>query len=332
MTDGDVSNDQALLILGDWQVLLHADTNSAKALLTHFINHCQAFISRRSVSSSLMFGHLFISDPSSLEESEILVWWPVCDYFYWMKYWETIKIAYRQFYKPVGLERARARGKPNPFALFWSDSNDSDNFPPLYNHQINHRLISLIINEPDKSSYIKIFESTFILASQFHIDHGGICLHSAAVARGKDGFLFLGKSEAGKSTVSRLSVEIGYPALGDDLNFIIRDEDNQYRLAASPSPIISSVGYSDLRPPLRGIFTLVQDKQDALVPVQSMKIAQVLFKEFLQETPYVRRMSDKYIKLGFQVCCNIARSVPGYELHFRKKPDFWKLINEEFPE
>lgn len=155
-------------------------------------------------------------------------------------------------------------------------------------------------------------------------------MHSSAIARGQKGFLFLGNSEAGKTTVARLSVGLGYPALGDDINFVLRDGKSGYHLVAAPSPVLSPVGYSSLRPSLRGIFSLVQDERDHLVPMSSKQIAQVLFDQFLHKTPYTKKLPDQAIELAFRTCCTIARTVPGYELHFRKSPDFWKVIDAEF--
>jgi len=76
----------------------------------------------------------------------------------------------------------------------------------------------------------------------------------------------------------------------------------------------------------------VKDEYDALNPLQPEQVARALFKEFYQETPHIRKFSDEFIKLGFQICCDIARKIPGYELHFRKSHDFWKLIDEQFPD
>ena len=147
------------------------------------------------------------------------------------------------------------------------------------------------------------------LSMGWHLNHGSIFLHSAGVVHNEKGFLFLGKSGAGKSTVARLSSALGYPALGDDLNFVLYDENLKgYRLAACPSPVVSPVGYAMERPPLRLVLKLVQDKTDFLVPLKTEALARALFEAFLQETPYVNRLPDDLIGLGFRVACDIART------------------------
>lgn len=40
---------------------------------------------------------------------------------------------------------------------------------------------------------------------------------------------------------------------------------------------------------------------------------------------------DDLLKIAFNISSKVARTIPSYELHFCKKPDFWKLIDVRFP-
>jgi len=40
----------------------------------------------------------------------------------------------------------------------------------------------------------------------------------------------------------------------------------------------------------------------------------------------------EYLRRSIRTIGDLARTIPGYELHFRKSPDFWKLIDAEFPD
>lgn len=194
----------------------------------------------------------------------------------------------------------------------------------------NTASFGLVIEEPDDDSYLRIYGYSLFLAAWWHAVWGELCLHSSAVARGEDGFLFLGDSEAGKTSVAQLSAAVGRSALGDDLNFVIRDGENGHLLAAAPSSSRSPTGYSTLRPRLRGIFVLVQDDSDRLVPMSSRRTARALFDALVQ-VPFNRRLPADAVEFAFHTIGGIARSILGYELHFRKSPDFWKLIDEQFP-
>ena len=322
-----------LLELGDWKVYLFAEIPNAKLYLSKFKDHFHDFVTYN-IHPSLNVGWMLIVRSSSLGSLDTLVWWPPYDQMTGMVFPKHLSMVYQRFSSPKSQLHLENIQHAPPFRMFLSDLriSESDRHFINNNQQTTYPTIFLILDESAEFSHLHIFGAALSLSTQWHLKRGSICLHSAAVTRRNDGFLFLGASEAGKTTVSQLSTEIGYPALGDDLNFIINDQDGIYRLAASPSPNISPVGYSRFRPPLKGIFTLVKDGYDALNPLQPIQLSRALFKQFYQETPHVRKFSDEFINLGFQICCDIARKIPGYELHFRKSHDFWKLIDEQFPD
>lgn len=264
------------------------------------------------------------SFPFFLSESD----WPD-----WQVFSNALGVAYNRFKQARCLDLTQTPANDDLFRFAWQKSGQKDNVDFPSNAKQPRHFYALALENINEQTHFKIFGYLLFLSIGWHLDHGSIFLHSAAVVYKKKGFLFLGESGAGKSTVARLSASLGYPALGDDLNFVLYEENLKgYRLAASPSPVVSPVGYAMDRPPLRLVLKLVQDKTDFLVPLKTEVMARALFDAFLQETPYVNRLPDELLGLGFRVACNMARSVPGYELHFRKSPDFWKLIDEKIPE
>jgi hypothetical protein len=319
----------ALFRLGGWQAFLYACTPNAEVPVQRFRDSFRAFL-----TPPVDFGgvrHLVIADPPESSEQPHPIWLLESDRSAWTEFYETWTDAYRQFCW------ARSLGVTTPsemFAFSWPrpgrEGEGSFGFSPK--GEPSSQFSILVIEEPDtEASYLKIFGFSFLLATQWHVERGGLGLHCCAVARRSDGFLFLGDSEAGKTTVARLSASIGHQVLGDDLNFIVRDGEVGYRLAASPSPKLSPVGYSARRPLLRGMFTLIKDGSDYLAPLSPIRTARALFDGFLDQTPHIRGLPDKMVGLAFQVACDVARRVPGYELHFRKSSNFWGLINERFP-
>lgn len=57
-----------------------------------------------------------------------------------------------------------------------------------------------------------------VLVAHRVLEAGGVLLHSAAVATAEGAWLFVGRSGAGKTTLSRLSLVAGYEVLSDELN------------------------------------------------------------------------------------------------------------------
>jgi hypothetical protein len=176
----------------------------------------------------------------------------------------------------------------------------------------------------------RILFSVMLLATWWHVLNGGLCLHAAAVSRNKQGFLFLGKSGAGKSTLSTLSSEIGIPVLAEDRVFLL-NQHSSYMLAAGPHPTTEYVHYSNLRPNLRGIFILEKDRTNYIKPTPHSKAAKYLFAAFLQNSAS-SYLPASAMDLAFKTISCIARQIPTFELHFRKSPDFWRLIDERFPD
>lgn len=182
----------------------------------------------------------------------------------------------------------------------------------------------------DSQLYSELSSCLLLISTWWHALHGGLLLHASAVADGDKGFLFLGKSGAGKSTVASLAIGLEKQVVADDTILLSRNHRGDYLLRYAPRIWPQITTDPSLHPSLRGIFTLVQDNEDYLVPHSPISLAKALVKGYqhthsLQIPIQARRSS-------FQAISEISRRVPGYELHFRKTPDFWKLIDERFPD
>jgi hypothetical protein len=82
--------------------------------------------------------------------------------------------------------------------------------------------------------------------------------------------------------------------------------------------------------PIRAIFFVVQANEDCLIPLSQVRAARMLLDRF-SEVVFLR-LSPKMQTQVFVQISSLARGVPAYELYFRKSPDFWKLIDEHFPD
>jgi len=253
-----------------------------------------------------------------------------------LPFWEFFKhealVQYSSYYSAA---RNNHRQRQKEFFCFsWITDREAipKPAPPTGHTPVNWLFIALLETKgarPISSATIRSY--LFFLITEEIVRKGGFCVHSAALARKNDGFLFLGRSGAGKSTVAALGSEIGFSALGDDLNFILKEESGGFSLLASPSPSSPGFKFSLTKPELTAIFQLVQDKNDYLLPMKPIQAAQLLFDGFLKQSPYIQQMPDERIAQSFRTACSLARRIPTYELHFRKSTGFWKIIQEEFP-
>jgi hypothetical protein len=318
------------LELGNLRIQPYACTPSATRLLRQFWRLWGASIFHASYSEESAW-RLAVVSPQVPDEEAYPPWLSelereVCARFH--SRWTTL---YQLFSQAVLPTRTRGVGPGTRYLGVWPEVwPGSELGPDLCLDSETGQFFCLVDDDFDEQFAVSIFLHSVFLASWWHALRDGLCVHSSAVARGSDGFLFLGDSGAGKSTVARLSASAGYPVLGDDLNFIVRDNGTGYLLAAGPSARPFLGGYSASRPLLRGIFSLVQDSDEYVVSMSPKGVAYTLFQG-LQGTPAARKLPDEAAARAFQTICDIARQVPGYELHFRKDHGFWNLIDEQFP-
>jgi len=316
-------NAPAFLRYGLWSALLYAYNSGGEEAVRDFYEHYRPFVAEAEVPFARE-RHLVISALPLMQGQEPPFWFPADQRSAWETFAQAATVAHRRF------TQARTQHLGYPAARY---VDFMFSYHPLSSgngvHALPDELNLLLLEDPHEDAHITILIRSLVLAMRWHITHGGLCLHSAAVARESDGFLFLGQSEAGKTTVAQFSAASGYVALGDDLNFVIPDSEDGYLLAAAPSARLFPAGYAMRRPPLRGIFTLAQDVDDYLAPLSPVETSQALFESFLQ-IPKAYQLPAEMTRQAFQIISAIARTVPGYELHFRKSPDFWQVIDAQF--
>ena len=154
------------------------------------------------------------------------------------------------------------------------------------------------------------------LGLHWHVTRGGAILHASGVERNGNGYLFLGKSGSGKSTAAKLSKLAGGGVVHDDQVMLGFVEDRW--LLAHPR--------SRACPPLRAVFILKKSNDDDIVPLTPHATAVGLGNSLL-EFAIGQNLYGPWVRQAFHNIATIARTVPGYELHFRKTPDFWNAID-----
>ncbi len=186
-------------------------------------------------------------------------------------------------------------------------------------------------NVPSENVYFILFdtEKTFpwleiiYILNHAAILNGLLPLHASAVIHQGSLFVFSGTSGAGKSTIAAISNSAGNKVLDED-QIIIRENGNGEFFA-------NAWGYSleSCENPIRAIFKLLQAKNDSIKLMSAMMGSKFLFTRVLEicgKTP-----PNPVVENTFSFIARVTRSIPCYELHFRKSPDFWKLIDAELP-
>jgi len=178
-----------------------------------------------------------------------------------------------------------------------------------------------IITSPD--SDLGINRALFLLScvySTFFPLYGGLLFHSSCVVRNNQAYLFLGKSNAGKTTIAELSKN--FIVLSDD-NTIVRKQRNGFFCYSTPwaNKLANRQKTGKFR--LKYIFFLCKDKSNYL---KELGLKESLKEAFLFHVPFCKHFPSISLQNVFIHLLDLFKKNPSFELHFQRKPDFWKEI------
>lgn len=172
-------------------------------------------------------------------------------------------------------------------------------------------------------AFAGIFENFLrvLVAYRLH-ELGGAVLHCAAVASPQGARLFLGRSGAGKSTVSRLAQEHGAEVLSDDLNALLLEAG-----AVTVEKLPFTGDYGDPRTPsppapLAGLYRLEKDTADALRPLSRAEAVACL----LACSPYVNADAHRRDELFGDLLLLIPPQ-KAWALRFSLGGGFWPILS-----
>jgi hypothetical protein len=149
---------------------------------------------------------------------------------------------------------------------------------------------------------------------------GGLLVHSAAI----DGYLFAGRSGAGKSTIARLGLEAGQPVLSDDLNAVVPDERG---FALAPLPFTGDLDASEVsnqRTRLRAVMGLEKGEREEL---RAMSLAEAV-SLLVRCAPYVNQDARR-MPLLLDRASEIAGGTRRGVLTFRRDGHVWPILESD---
>lgn len=189
----------------------------------------------------------------------------------------------------------------------------------------NHYSIGQIYNPNDlifrkgDIGTLTLFPTDQILLAQLLADRQGCYIHAAGMILEGQGFLFVGHSEAGKSTIVTMLQNEG-EILCDD-RMIVRRWPDGFKIYGTWShgdvPIVSPKSA-----PLRAVLLLEQAEHNRLVPINDPK-------EIVRTLPfYIVKplVSADWWEKTLDLVGQIAREVPVYRLQFDKSGEVRQVL------
>jgi len=197
----------------------------------------------------------------------------------------------------------------------------------IFDDRTNRGLIYVFCSEGANHFVATILRLLFVFTCLVMVNRERLMIHGAGIKKrkGRGGYLFLGTSGTGKSTVAALSS--GDMVLSDDAT-VIQVAGGVCHIHATPFRQVGSEQSSSKR------LYLQQEKlnkilflhQSATTFIQSREQRNA-FTELLKEHLHCFEVMGEPLKRqAFYLCRAVCEMTPAYELFFRKDPSFWELV------
>lgn len=186
-------------------------------------------------------------------------------------------------------------------------------------HSLRESVLFLKAQSRRRLKAASIYGAAYFVASSAIPFQDGVMLHGVGVSRRNLGFLFLGASGGGKTTVA----EFSYPGkvISDDCIIIKRDTEG-YCLQPSPFDHYP-VSDSGQRVALDMGFFLHKDERVYLEGVSPSEACSRILMNFIH---HFRYYSADATERSFNLITDMCRHTPFFTLHFDRSPSFWELL------
>ncbi len=156
------------------------------------------------------------------------------------------------------------------------------------------------------------------------LEMGGCLLHGAVAVGGDDrARVFVGRSGAGKTTLSLLAREEGHEVLSDDLAAVV-PVGKGYEVVAAPfAGELRLLGRAGARFPLAGVSQLAKGTRHRWDPVGLPAAVAAL----VTSAPFVNIDGFRATRL-LEVVSNLAARVPVGQLTFAPRVGFWGVLDD----
>jgi hypothetical protein len=174
--------------------------------------------------------------------------------------------------------------------------------------------------------FVGAFENLFRVAACYQLfSRGSLVMHSAAFTDGTRGFVFCGRSGAGKTTLCSLANELSLEVLSDELN-AVADLGDSYELQAMPFAGDFGGAPKQHPPyPLTGLLGLAHDTAPRLHACTRAEAV----SRIVASCPYLNTDPLEIDELTARVARLVER-VPLRILSFAKDTTFWSVLDREY--
>lgn len=153
-------------------------------------------------------------------------------------------------------------------------------------------------------------------------------LHSSGIAVHDKGFLFVGPSGMGKSTIAELSTE--FDVINDEMNILRLSENGVYTLYPSPfNAYFKHKAHHEAT--LKAVFLLRHDSYSHIEKTTAGKAVAEVTGQVVPPLGLEDSFSPAVSARMMSIALELVTNVPVYVLYFPVEGGFWPLIQDLFP-
>jgi hypothetical protein len=166
------------------------------------------------------------------------------------------------------------------------------------------------------NSFLRITVSIVLLEQQ-----QGFIVHASSLIRNSKGYVFPGKSGAGKTTITQLSSDS--KLLTDEVS-LVKKVNGEFKAYGTPFYGEFVKSGENISSSLNKIIFPIKDKENILNKIGPFQALELLLPNVIcyYDNPELKK------KL-FELCFEFVNTVPTFELHFLPEPTFWRSIDVE---
>lgn len=158
-----------------------------------------------------------------------------------------------------------------------------------------------------------------VLYAHLALERNAVLVHASGVIKDDRGYVFFGPSGSGKTTAARLSN--GHTILSDDM-VLLKSEHGAVRVYGVPfRGEWPETPRSNVNAELAGLFCLHKDEQHFVAPLERSRA----LARLVACVPFVMTSSERCQRV-MALCEEVVVRVPTAELHFRRDPGFWRVV------
>lgn len=178
-----------------------------------------------------------------------------------------------------------------------------------------------VVQDPDALGYatadIGFYPMAEMMACRLLSRIGAVDLHASTATFEGRAYVFMGHSGAGKTTMSEIAIAAGAEILSDDRTIVaVRDGTP----TAWGTPWHGSGRHTSSRvAPIQGIFLLVKDDHERVVPMSRHRAFKEMYIRLIHQKVTAPEVAD-----ALQTLEALVSIVPVAELHFRKVPQAFR--------